>query len=94
MYLVDTNVVSELRKAKSGKADSHVIAWVKQIPAGSLFLSVISILKIEMGILLRERRDPLQGQVLREWLENQVLPAFEDRVLAIDTAVDGDDKRR
>lgn len=87
MYLLDTNVVSELRKAKSGKADSKVITWASQIPTASLFLSAISILEIEMGILLRERRDPLQGQVLREWLENQVLPAFEGRILAIDTAV-------
>lgn len=47
-----------------------------------------------MGILLRERRDSLQGQMLREWLENQVLPAFEGRILAIDTAVDGDEKCR
>ena len=94
MYLVDTNVVSELRKAKLGKTGSHVIAWAKQIPVGSLFLSAISILEIEMGILLRERRDPLQGQMLREWLENQVLPAFEGRILAIDTAVDGDEKCR
>jgi predicted nucleic acid-binding protein len=87
MYLLDTNVVSELRKAKSGKADKHVIAWAASVPANGLYLSAISVLELETGILLIQRRDASQGAMLRAWLEEHVLPAFSGRILAIDTAV-------
>lgn len=87
MYLLDTNVVSELRKAKSGKADANVVTWASSVPSASLFLSAISILELELGILLLERRDPKQGQSLRRWLETHVLPSFEGRILAVDVAV-------
>lgn len=87
MYLLDTNVVSELRKARAGKADKRVAAWATAVPAANLFLSVISIQEIEIGVRLVERRDASQGNVLRVWLEDHVLPAFEDRVLAVDTSV-------
>jgi predicted nucleic acid-binding protein len=61
MFLLDTNVVSELRKAQTGKADQQVCAWAKRVPVASLFLSVITILELETGVLLLERRDPKQG---------------------------------
>jgi toxin FitB len=87
MYLLDTNVVSELRKAKAGKADRHVSAWAASVPAASLFLSVVTVQELEIGVLLAERRDPRQGAVLRAWLEDHVLPAFADRILPVDTPV-------
>lgn len=87
MYLLDTNVVSELRKAKSGKINRQVKAWAKSVSAATLFISAISILELEIGILLVERRDPLQGGLLRAWMDEQVLPAFNDRILAVDKAV-------
>ena len=87
MYLLDTDVVSELRKAKAGKADTRVAAWATSVPVASLFLSVITVQEIEIGVLLVERRDPSQGAILRTWLENHVLPAFEDRILAVETPV-------
>lgn len=87
MYLLDTNIVSELRKAKTNKADKNVIAWAISVPATSLFLSVISILELETGVLLIERRDAVQGALLRVWLDDYVIPAFSGRILAIDTAV-------
>ena len=87
MFLLDTNVVSELRKAKTGKADAHVVAWANSIASGDLFLSVVSVLELELGILLIERRDPSQANVLRGWLEKQVLPVFGERILPIDTRV-------
>jgi len=76
MYLLDTNVVSELRKAKSSKADKQVVAWAKSVSIASLFLSVITILELETGVLLVEHRDPTQGAILRSWLNAHVLPAF------------------
>ena len=87
MYLLDTNVVSELRKAASGNADANVVAWANKVSVPSLFLSAISVMELETGVLLIERRDPAQGKVLRTWLEQYVLPAFEDRIFPVDTAV-------
>lgn len=87
MYLLDTNVISELRKAKSKKADNHVIEWANTISPTALFLSVITILELETGILLLERRDPLQAAVLRSWFNSHVLPAFSERILPFDAAV-------
>ena len=85
MYLLDTNVVSELRKAR--KAHLGVRMWAQAVPAAGLYVSVISILELEIGILLTERRDRKQAGILRAWLDNHVLPAFSGRILAIDTAV-------
>jgi predicted nucleic acid-binding protein len=87
MYLLDTNVVSELRKAKAGKADANVKAWAGRVPFGSLFISTITLLELEMGVLQIERRDATQGAILRAWLDRQVLPAFHDRILPIDVVV-------
>ena len=87
MYLLDTNVVSELRKSRTRRADPNVVAWANSVAATVLFLSVISILEIEIGVLLSERRDPAQGAALRSWLDGQVLPTFAGRILPIDTNV-------
>ncbi|MBT9588372.1 type II toxin-antitoxin system VapC family toxin [bacterium] len=84
MFVLDTNVVSELRKSR---ADKRVVSWAASVPVGGLFLSAITILELESGVLLAERRDVLQGAALRQWLENSVIPAFKDRVLSVDTAV-------
>lgn len=85
MYLLDTNVVSELRKAK--KAHPSVKAWARTLPAATFYLSVISILELEIGVLLIERRDRKQGGILRAWMDRHVFPTFAGRILAIDTAV-------
>ncbi len=87
MYLLDTNVVSELRKIRAGKADSHVANLADSIDAAALYLSVITIQELEIGVLLAERRDPSQGAIFRAWLNDHVLPAFSGRILAVDTAV-------
>lgn len=87
MHLLDTNVVSELRKARAGRAHESVTAWAARVPADSLFVSVVTIQELEIGVLLAARRDPVQGAVLRTWLEDHVVPAFADRVLPIDMLV-------
>lgn len=87
MFLLDTNVISELRKVRAGRANPNVAAWAQSIPAESLFLSVIVVQELEIGTLLAERRNPPQGAILRAWLNGQVLPAFAERILPIDTAV-------
>ena len=85
MYLLDTNVISELRRPK--RANSNVVAWANTIPTASFFLSAISILEIELGALQMARKDAAQGAVLRAWINEKVLPRFEGRILAVDTAV-------
>ncbi|GHU27090.1 twitching motility protein PilT [Betaproteobacteria bacterium] len=87
MFVLDTNVVSELRKVRPGKADTNVAAWTESIDAAELFVSAITIMELELGVLSIERKDAAQGAMLRSWLEQQVLPEFSGRVLPVDTAV-------
>ena len=87
MFVLDTNVVSELRKVRHGKADANVTAWSQSVDAAALFLSAITIMELELGVLSIERRDVAQGAMLRLWLEQQVLPEFSARTLPVDTAV-------
>ena len=87
MYVLDTNVISELRKIRLGKANRYVAKWADSIDAVDLYLSVITIQELEMGVLLAERRDPSQGAIFRAWLNGHVLPAFAGRILPVDIAV-------
>jgi predicted nucleic acid-binding protein len=87
MYVLDTNVVSELRKIRLGKADAQFALWADSIEVMDLYLSAITIQELEIGVLLAERRDPSQGAVFRLWLNDHVIPAFNGRILDVDTAV-------
>ncbi|KQN70742.1 twitching motility protein PilT [Duganella sp. Leaf61] len=87
MFILDTNVVSELRKVSHGKADTNVTAWIESVDAGDLFVSAITVLELEFGVLSIERKDAIQGTLLRRWLEEYVLPEFSGRTLPVDTAV-------
>jgi toxin FitB len=87
MFVLDTNVVSELRKAKAGKAHRNVTAWAAQVPASRLYVSAITILELETGVLLIARRDRAQGAVMRAWMDEHVMTAFAGRILAVDADV-------
>jgi predicted nucleic acid-binding protein len=87
MFLLDTNVISELRKAGDGKADANVTAWLSRQDASQLYISAITIMELELGMLLIGRRDSLQGARLRTWMDSHILPEFSERTLPIDTAV-------
>ena len=87
MFILDTNVVSELRKVRFGKADENVAEWADSVATPDLYLSVITIQELEIGVLLAERRDFEKGAIFRTWLSSQVLPAFEGRILPVDLAV-------
>jgi predicted nucleic acid-binding protein len=87
MFLLDTNVVSELRKVRAGKADANVAQWTHSIGSSTTYISVITAMELELGVLMAERRDPSQGAVLRRWLQGQVLTEFEGRILPIDLPV-------
>ena len=87
MWLLDTNVISELRKARAGRADANVTLWARSVSVASLFLSVITVQELEIGVQLAERRDPAGGAILRVWLDDHVLQVFAPRILSVDTAV-------
>lgn len=87
MYLLDTNVLSELRKRRSGKINPAVEAWASSVDQADMYLSVITIMEVELGIALLDRRDSRQAGVLRLWLHEKVMPAFTGRVLPVDTAI-------
>lgn len=87
MYLLDTNVVSELRKCSTGKGNASVGNWARTVAPNELYLSAITILEIEMDILLKQRKDPKQGAILRQWMNQKMLPAFEGRILPLDTTI-------
>ena len=85
MFILDTNVVSELRRPE--KANPKVAAWASSVPLANFFLSAITVLELELGALLIERKDKAQGLILRSWIDEKILPRFDGRILAIDTAV-------
>jgi predicted nucleic acid-binding protein len=85
MFLLDTNVVSELRRPR--RTDPKVAAWADSVPQADMFLSSVTILELETGALLLARRDGGQGRLIQQWIEDRVLTAFADRILAVDTAV-------
>jgi hypothetical protein len=85
MFLLDTNVVSELRRPE--RANANVRAWASGTPAELYAISVVTVLELERGIVLVERRDAMQAAVLRRWLEREILTPLADRILSIDTAI-------
>ena len=87
MYLLDTNVISELRKPRSRSTDQNVIRWASGIAAGSLYISVVTILEIELGMLQIARRNPFQADLLRAWIEDQILFEFSGRILQVDVQI-------
>lgn len=87
MFLLDTNVISELRKAKAGTANLGVNTWAAEVPSALMFASVISLQELEHGILMALCSDPAKGALLRSWLDDNVIPAFGDRLLPVDRRV-------
>ncbi len=87
MYLLDTNVISEFRKAADGQINKRVKRWADEIAPELMFISAITVLELEVGVLKIERRDKKQGLILRKWLDKMVIPTFMERVLPVDLAV-------
>ncbi|MDB5526694.1 MAG: twitching motility protein PilT [Rhizobium sp.] len=87
MYIFDTNVISELRKTKSGRADKAVVKWVQSVPPSGAFLSAITVYEIKLGILKLVSRDPPEAQRLDDWLSHTIVPSFAGRILPLDENV-------
>jgi predicted nucleic acid-binding protein len=87
MFLLDTGIVLELRKAKAGASDAGLAAWAAGIPRQKLFISALNLLEIENAAARLARKDRTAGLAVREWIDSRVMPAFEGRVLPVDAAV-------
>lgn len=87
IYLLDTNVISELREPRSRPADKMVVRWADSVPANALYLSVISVFELELGMLQVQRRDPIQAEILRVWIEEKILPQFAGRMFSVDLEI-------
>lgn len=87
MFLLDTSVVSELRKARTGKINKNVAAWAASISAEEMYISVITVLELELCVLLMERKDEVQGKIFRAWLDRQVIPVFSQRIIEMDADI-------
>lgn len=85
-YLLDANVISELRKP-GHRVDPAVRAWVAARKPSDLHLSAMTVLEIEVGIVRLRRRDARQADRLQAWLEDDVLHVFAGRVIPVDVAV-------
>jgi hypothetical protein len=85
MYVLDTNVVSELRRPE--RADPRVAAWAARTPLALHFIASVTLYELELGIVSFERKDRPQGAILRAWMDRQILPRFEGRILPLDAAV-------
>jgi predicted nucleic acid-binding protein len=86
-FILDTNVISEFRKAAGGRCHPGVIAWVETVDPQAMYLSVITIMELEVGYLSLKRRDPLQAAHVKAWISDYIPRVFEDRILAFDNAV-------
>ncbi len=84
MYLLDTNILSETRKIRTGKANRGVIDWLADTPEHLLYVNAVVLMEVERGILAKERKDPQQGEVLRQWFEHVVKPTFVERTFVVD----------
>ena len=87
MYLLDTHIVFELRKAKVGRTDPGLTTWVAGVARQNLFLSALSLLELENAAGRQERIDKAAGTALRDWIGGPVMSAFEGRILPVDAAV-------
>ena len=87
MYLLDTGVVLELRKARAGQSDPGLAAWAAGIARQKLFISALNLLEIENAAARLGRKDRAAGLVVRTWIDDHVMPAFDGRVLPVDAAI-------
>jgi toxin FitB len=87
IYLLDTNVISEMRPMRAREPHSNVARWMRSVPTSSLYLSTITVFELELGALQAMRRDLPKGMALRVWIDQHVLPAFEGRILSVDIDV-------
>ncbi|HEX6904554.1 MAG TPA: type II toxin-antitoxin system VapC family toxin [Thermoanaerobaculia bacterium] len=83
-YLVDTNVISELRKGR--RCDPGVAAWFAEVSSAEIYLSALTVGEIRKGIENIRRRDERTADVLETWL-GELVTTHSDRILPIDEGI-------
>lgn len=83
MYLLDTNIISEIRKLAKNKCDKNVADWVRSTSKDLMFTNAVVMMELERGVMSIERKDTTQGKLLRHWFEMDVKPAFHGKILKI-----------
>jgi toxin FitB len=83
MFLLDTNIISETRKLGTNRIDHKAALWLASVDVEATFLSAMTIFELERGVQQMERRDAKQGAVLRRWLDDQIMVAYENRTLPL-----------
>lgn len=84
MYLLDTNIISEIRKIKQNKANKNLIAWLDKVDKNTLYTNVVILMELERGILKIQRKDPIQGRNIETWYQTVIKPTFQGRIYPID----------
>lgn len=84
MHLLDTNVISEMRKIQRGQADAGLCDWLARTDANTMYTSTVTVMELERGVLRMERKDPVQGAHLRAWYQAIMAELFAGHVLPID----------
>lgn len=87
MFLLDTNVVSELRKFHNHSINPNVERWFAGINPTQTFISATTIMEIRVGILLKQRRAPRQATIFQDWFERFILPNYQYRTLPITSEI-------
>ena len=83
MYLIDTNIISEMRKIRHRKADPNVTAWVNSVNPNLFYTSIVVMMELQRGVMGKHRTDPEQGKRLQQWFDISVKGIFDKRVLYI-----------
>lgn len=83
MYVLDTNLVSEIRKVPA-KKNPAVQRWLEQQYSDQLFITSITVYELEVGVQRLARKDSAQATLIGDWLHGTLLPGFEGRVLDLD----------
>jgi toxin FitB len=87
VFLIDTNVLSQLRLLRDNRADPRVAAWANRQDPQTFAFSAVTLLETEIGVLRMERRDQKQGRVLRDWMIGVILAQYGDRIIAVDDRI-------
>lgn len=84
MYLLDTNVISQIRKVNHPKCPPIFKTWFDKVDLNHCYLATITLFEIERGILQKAHKDKMQADMIRHWFEHQIKPEFAERVLSLD----------
>ncbi|MBO9575280.1 MAG: PIN domain-containing protein [Sphingobium sp.] len=87
MYLLDTGLLLDLRRGEAGGCAPGLVGWAGGVARQRMFLSVVSLIELERAAAAAERKARDLGLAWRQWIDEQILPAFDGQILPIDAAI-------